>query len=202
MKEIDLALADISNIRAHLASSTCFLGIAPEYHIFTGIFVFCAALLQDRFFNLDSIAYVWVWTGVMTVIGVIGAQKAVVRARKIHGVMARELIFGLVQKGMPFLVAGTVITFVICAYAVENVWMLPGIWQLFVALLAFSILSNLPRGLIVATVWYFIAGVCVLWIGAKTQALSPWMMGIPLTIGQILVGIMLNLSNRSCERSE
>lgn len=202
MKEIDTALADISNIRSHLAASTCFLGIAPEYHTLTGVFAFFVALFQSQLPAQDGFNYVLIWTAVIGVISAIAAEKAISRSRRLHGAMAVELLRSITQRVLPFVIATVLISWIICSYAMENAWMLPGIWQLMMGLAGFAIITNLPRGIIYATLWYSASGVVVLWLGAQTKTLSPWMMGIPLTVGQVLVGVMLGNSARRFRISE
>lgn len=202
MKEIDSALADISKIRSHLAASTCFLGIAPEFHTLTGVFAFFVALLQSQLPAQDGYNYILIWTAVIAVISTIAAEKAVSRSRRLHGDMAVELLRSIAQRVVPFVVAAVLISWIICSYTMENAWMLPGIWQILIGLAGFAVIGNLPRGIIYATLWYFASGVVVLWFGAQNQSLSPWMMGIPLTVGQILVGVMLGNSSRRFRFSE
>lgn len=202
MKDVDLALADISSIRSHLAASTCFLGISPQFHTLTGGLVFFVTLYQMHDPASSNLGYILTWSAVMVVIGIFSALKAVKRASELHGPMALDMLRSMSVTVLPFVLAGTAFTWVIACYALDIAWLLPGFWQMLIGLLGFTIMSRLPKGIIYATWWYFLAGVCVLWIGAQSQSLSPWMMGLPLTIGQILVGVMLNFSMRSFRTDE
>jgi hypothetical protein len=40
-------------------------------------------------------------------------------------------------------------------------------------------------------VWYLAAGLFCLTVGSATRALSPWSMGIPFGVGQLLVAAVL-----------
>jgi hypothetical protein len=40
-------------------------------------------------------------------------------------------------------------------------------------------------------VWYLAAGLMCLMAGSVTRTLSPWMMGIPFGVGQLLVAAVL-----------
>lgn len=202
MKDIDNALADISSIRSHLAASTCFLGIAPEFHTLTGVFTFFVALFQSQLPHQDAVNYVLIWTAVIGLISMIAGEKAVSRSRRLHGPMAVELLRSILYKVLPFVIASVLVTWVVCSYSVDSAWVLPGIWQILIGLAGFATIANLPRGIIYATIWYFGCGVVVLWIGAHTKALSPWMMGIPLAVGQMLVGVMLSNYARRYHLSE
>ena len=69
--------------------------------------------------------------------------------------------------------------------------MLPGLWQILLALLGFSVLSNLPREMAWVAGWYFCCGAVVLALAGQAGTLSPWMMGVPFAVGQIAVAVIL-----------
>jgi hypothetical protein len=47
---------------------------------------------------------------------------------------------------------------------------------------------------VLAAAWYFVAGTATLVIGSADQNLSPWMMGLPFGIGQLLLAAVLHLA--------
>jgi len=196
LNDIDLALADISDIRTHVTASRRFEGIAPHLHTAIGGVVLLVAFYQQLNPIRDSKAYVAFWVAVMTLVGLVAMHKAVLRSLRMHGSMAREILRSVVQQVLPFFVAGSLITWIVGQYALEVAWVLPGIWQILIGLLGFTMMSRLPRGIVYASFWFMVTGACVLWIGAQTHSLSPWMMGIPLGIGQMLVGIMISYHTR------
>jgi hypothetical protein len=49
----------------------------------------------------------------------------------------------------------------------------------------------LPRQMFAVGVWYLAAGLFCLAAGSAARALSPWMMGIPFGVGQLLVAAVL-----------
>jgi hypothetical protein len=74
--------------------------------------------------------------------------------------------------------------------------MLPGLWELIFSLGVFASCRFLPRQMFGVGVWYLAAGLFCLAAGAAAHALSPWMMGIPFGIGQILVAAVLQFGFR------
>ena len=42
--------------------------------------------------------------------------------------------------------------------------------------------------------WYFVAGAAVLMLSSQTRALSPWLMGMPFAIGQLVVAGLLHVA--------
>jgi len=49
----------------------------------------------------------------------------------------------------------------------------------------------LPRQMFAVGIWYLAAGLTCLMIGSGPRILSPWEMGIPFGVGQLLVAAVL-----------
>jgi hypothetical protein len=121
---------------------------------------------------------------------VIGAEMFA-RTRRIHRGMADEMIRMAVEQFLPSVAAGALVTFVLARSVPEAAWMLPGLWQVIFSLGVFSSCRFLPRPMIAAGVWYLMTGLLCLTL-KDARALSPWAMGIPYGVGQMLVaGILL-----------
>jgi len=69
--------------------------------------------------------------------------------------------------------------------------MLPGLWLVLVSLGLFAAVPSLPRGIMLAAGWYFVAGCTVLMLSAAGASLSPWMMGVPFAVGQVLLAAVI-----------
>ena len=76
-------------------------------------------------------------------------------------------------------------------FAPDSLWLLPGLWQVLVALGIFASVRSLPPLIALVGAWYFVAGVAVLIVASLGQSLSPWMMGLPFAIGQFLMAAVL-----------
>jgi hypothetical protein len=87
------------------------------------------------------------------------------------------------------------ITIVLVRYAPTVLWMLPGVWQVIFSLGVFSSCRFLPRLVAAAGVWYLLTGMICIAL-ADVRSLSPWAMGIPYGLGQLLVAGILLFSNR------
>jgi hypothetical protein len=83
---------------------------------------------------------------------------------------------------------------VLFEFSSGSLWMLPGLWQILVSLGLFAAVRSLPRAVALAAAWYFVAGVGVLMLSSQTQALSPWAMGLPFAVGQLLLAAILHLA--------
>jgi hypothetical protein len=87
---------------------------------------------------------------------------------------------------------------VLARYAPQNLWMLPGLWQVIFSLGVFSSCQFLPRPMFAVGVWYLAAGLICLALGDR-QAFSPWSMGVPFGVGQLLVAAVLRLNYRDTD---
>jgi hypothetical protein len=76
-------------------------------------------------------------------------------------------------------------------FAGDALWILPGLWQIFVSLGIFASVRSLPRSVAFAGAWYFVAGFAVLIAASQSHALSPWTMGLPFAAGQSLMAAIL-----------
>ena len=69
--------------------------------------------------------------------------------------------------------------------------MLPGLWQIMYALGIFASCRLLPRPTFWVAVFYLATGLAVLALANGESALSPWSMGLPFGVGQVLAALVL-----------
>lgn len=196
--DIDRALSEIADIRARLVASTRFRGIAPEANVLVSTLSLAVAAAQTMWpdaLAADAFHYITVWAAVLVASAAIATVEAMSRARRLHGPMADAMLGMALREVLPFVVAEVVITVVICRLSPANVWILPGLWLLLIGLLGFSVLRSLPRAIGWVAGWYFMCGVVVLVLSGESGALTPWMMGIPLGVGQASVALVLYRAN-------
>ncbi|MBE9557037.1 MAG: hypothetical protein IMF08_09295 [Proteobacteria bacterium] len=194
MRDVDRALADIANIRNQLAAGTMFRGFGPAVMAVTGvlaIFMAGAQSIWPEALAADTLILLagWVVTAVVSV-GLIGAEM-LARSRRHHGGLADAMIWNAIQQFLPAGFAGGAIGLVLVRFAPDSLWLLPGLWQVLVALGIFASVRSLPPLIALVGAWYFVAGVAVLIVASLGQSLSPWMMGLPFAIGQFLMAAVL-----------
>src|SRR5262245_43996920 len=196
MRDLDKALADISEIRSQLARGIEFRGYGPLTVAGTGVLALAAAALQalwlpDPATNVLGYLVLWVATAAISVV-LIGIEM-VARSRRIHRGLADEMILAATEQFVPAGVAGARLTFVLFQFAPQSLWMLPGLWQIVFSLGFFASCRSLPRPMFAVGVWYLAAGLATLAF-AGTQALSPWAMALPFGVGQFLMAAILQTS--------
>jgi hypothetical protein len=198
LDDVERALLQISDIQARMAASTRFRGFAPEAMASTGVLFLAVATAQTIWQNTlahDPFAYVLVWTAATLGSILICVTETILRSRWLHGAFASAMLGTTLRLLLPFLVAGVVIVTLICQLSPANIWMLPGLWQMLIGLAGFSAAPRLPHAILWAAAWYFVCGVIVFALAARTGEPSPWMMGLPLGIGQAIVAIILYRAN-------
>lgn len=198
MTNLNKALLDIENIRSQLAKGTVFQGFGPAIIAATGCLAAIVMMLQimlPNYFATNDISLVttWIVTAVISVI-LVGTEM-IARSRRHHGGMADAMLANAVELFLPSAFAGAVITAVILKYSTENIWILPGIWQICLALGLFAAARSLPRSIYIIGAWYFLTGTCVLIFASLNGAFTPIMMGLPFFAGQLLMGFLLHIAS-------
>jgi hypothetical protein len=197
MTDVDKALADLADIRTRLAAGTLFQGFGPAVIAMSGFLAFAAAAAQalwpDPLANSPEI-FLAAWIAVAVVAAALIGIEMVARSRRRHGGLSTAMIVHALEQFLPAGFAGAVTTAVFLKFSPLNTWMLPGLWQIFVALGTFAAARCLPRTVMLAAAWYFLSGTAVLIVAAGELALSPWMMGLPFGIGQLLMAAALHFA--------
>lgn len=197
MRDVDRALSEIASIRGHLAAGTLFRGFGPAVIAVTGGLALITAVLQSVWpavFAPDTTTFLVWWIAVAILsAGLIGAEM-VARSKRLHGGLADAMILTAVERFLPAGGAGAAIAAVLITCAPDTQWVLPGLWQILVAIGIFAAGRTLPRAVGLVGAWYFVAGTAVL-ILAGDQTLSPWMMGLPFAIGQGAIALILHIAD-------
>jgi hypothetical protein len=195
MKELQQALSEIHSIRTQVAHGTEFRGYGPASIAASGILALLVAAAQTQWMARSSKADLTLWLGVWAGTAVVSVfltgLETFVRARRVHVGFAREMVQSAVAQFLPAVMVGFLLTVVMMRVAPEECWMLPGLWELIFSLGVFASCRFLPRQMFAVGVWYLAAGLFCLVAGSATHALSPWTMGIPFGVGQLLVAAVL-----------
>jgi hypothetical protein len=194
MTDLHRALEEIHSIRAQLARSAAFRGYGPATLAVTGVLALVAASLQARWLSepLDHIrSYLAIWIVTAGLSLVIIIIEALLRAPRVHAGLAMEMVHSALEQFMPAIVAGLLLTVLLFKAAPETLWMLPGLWQVLFSQGVFSSCRVLPRPIFVVGVWYLATGLTCLAFGRGDLAFSPWLMGIPFGVGQLMVALLL-----------
>ncbi|MGA7998020.1 MAG: hypothetical protein WCA28_24375 [Bradyrhizobium sp.] len=198
MSDLDKALADIFAIRSQIAAGTAFRGYGPAAVAATGGLALLTAILQ--FLWLDDptghpMEFLGGWAAAALVSGGMIWTEMQARSRRHHSGLADAMVLQAVEQFLPAGAAGVLLAVMLWKFAPEALWMLPGLWQVLVSLGVFASVRSLPRTVAFAGAWYFVAGFGCLLLASQTHALSPWTMGMPFVIGQLLMAAILHFAS-------
>ena len=162
--ELADAMSQIADIRRTLARTETFRGYRSLTVAWTSLFALLGATIQIVWVPapLETPAkYLTVWIGLA------------------------------VEQFLPCLLVGAAVTWGIASYAIEQLWLLPGLWSLVFSLGVFASARLLPREVIWVAIWYLITGCIVLAVGRGPYACSPWAMVLTFGIGQAAISCIL-----------
>lgn len=198
MRDLDRALADIANIRSHLAAGTMFRGFGAAVMAFTGLLAVATAGAQTIWpeaLASDALTMLVGWVATAFVSAVLIVAEMLARSRRHHGGLADAMIWNAIQQFLPAGFAGAAVGLVLARFAPDSLWLLPGLWQVLVALGIFASLRTMPPLIALVGAWYFVAGIAVMIMASSADNLSPWLMGLPFTVGQILMAAVLHFAS-------
>jgi hypothetical protein len=195
MKDLQQALSEIHSIRSQLARGTEFRGYGPATIAISGILALLVAAVQAQWMAKHAKTDLWIWLGVWTATAAVSlfltGTETFARARRVHVGLAKEMVQAAVEQFLPAMMVGFLLTVVMTRVAAQECWMLPGLWELIFSLGVFASCRFLPRQMFAVGVWYLAAGLFCLVTGSAARSLSPWTMGIPFGVGQLLVAAVL-----------
>jgi hypothetical protein len=195
MQDLDRALAEIGAIRSQLARGERFQGLGPSAFAATAVLAILAAVGEARLTPAaDAAHFLALWIAVAAVSAAVIGLEMVNRSRRLHSHLADEMIMAAALQFLPAAGAGALITAVLFRFAPQCLWMTPGLWQITFGLGVFASCRFLPRGLLLVGGWYVASGLACLAYAQGPHALSPWTMGVPFGLGQLLVAAVLRFA--------
>lgn len=192
------ALAQISEIREQVARTETFRGYRAAPVAFSGILACLAAALQDVLIAdpaVNPAAYLGLWVGAALLSMIVTGIAMVIYCRKSTYSLSRHNTMLAVGQFLPSVVAGGLVTFVLFqqhdGQPYNALEMLPGLWSIFFSLGIFASYRLLPKATFWIGVFYMLAGILSLLWARNDFAFSPWAMGVPFGIGQLLSAAIL-----------
>jgi hypothetical protein len=160
--DLEKALAEITLIRSQMARGMEFRGLGAATLAATGGLALLGALAQALWLEEP--------------------------ARHVES----YLVLWLGIAAASVLLIGALMTFVLYETAPMVLWTLPGLWQIVFGLGVFASRSSLPPAIASAGVWYLASGLACLATAGGDHAFSPWAMGLPFGIGQMLIALIVH----------
>ncbi|MBI3823971.1 MAG: hypothetical protein HY289_14985 [Planctomycetes bacterium] len=188
------ALTQISEIRQQVARTETFRGYRAAPVAFSAVVACLAAGLQPVLVPQPAanfLAYLGLWIGAAFLSMLVTGLVMIWHCRQSTSSMTTPITLLAVGQFLPSVIAGGLVTYVLFQHVPEAWWMLPGMWSMFFSLGIFASYRLLPKATFWIGVYYMTAGVlCLLWAHGEF-AFSPWAMGVPFGVGQVMSAAIL-----------
>lgn len=196
MNDLERALADLQAIKQQMSKSITFRGFGCEVLCLTAAMAILAGLFQGRVVDVgDAMSFTVYWLAVATVASAAIMTEAVRRAKSLHQDTAEAILWAGLWQVLPPLFVGLALAVILASRAPEVVWLLPGLWQVLIAIAVFSVLPSLPVGMRLVGGWYLLSGfACIVLAGRGVP--SALFMAMPFAVGQGLGAVVLGWTQR------
>jgi len=194
MTDLEQALDDIRDIRRQVSASQPELGLGPAVLAATGALAVVVGTAQLAFplslaATPHQFALGWTIAAIIAVSGL--AAELVVRRRRKAKRLSDASVRAALEAFAPSACVGAVAGATMLRAAPEAAWLLPGLWQMLIAVGVFAAARLLPRPFVVVGLWYLLCGMAVLALGASAKALDPLLMAVPFAFGQMIAAWIL-----------
>jgi uncharacterized membrane protein HdeD (DUF308 family) len=190
--DVSRALSQIAEIHQQLAKGEVYRGYRSVPVAASGIIGIAAAALQPRYLGgEDALAFVTYWTAVAILAGAVGASEIVYNYVARDDGPDRRRTRRVIGQFLPSLVAAAVITVSFVHLSAALVPLLPGLWAICFGVGVFASRPYLPGASGFVALFYYAAGVALLWRARDLQNVSGWWVGATFGIGQLLSALVL-----------
>lgn len=190
--ELRDALAQISEIREHVARTETFRGYRSAIVAFSALVAAVAAGIQAIWLpepRLSPTAWLALWIMAACICVFATGLEMAARHRRAASPWTARLTWLAIEQFLPSLIAGGLVTAALARFAPESLSLLPGLWAVLFSLGIFASCRLLPRATFWAGGYYLLAGSLALASGE--QALSPWAMLGCFGVGQTAAAAIL-----------
>ena len=192
MSDVSRALEQIAQIHEQLAKGEIYRGWRSLPVACSGLVGLAAAAWQSAAAQpLEPSSFTMYWIAVGAVALLVGcceiAWHYVVRANATERRRSRQVI----GQFLPALVAGALVTGVFVRIGPALAALLPGLWALFFGVGIFSARPYVPRASGWVALFYWTAGLLLLWLSPGLARLSPWAVGGTFGVGQLFAAAVL-----------
>ena len=147
----------------------------------------------------DPIGFVLYWTAIAACAALVGTSEIiynyVARDERADRRRTREVV----GQFMPSVLAGAIITVSLVHLSAALVPLLPGLWAICFGLGIFASRPYLPRASGWVALFYYVAGIVLLWVARGPEPLRAWWVGGTFGTGQLFAAFVLfwNLERHS-----
>jgi len=197
--DLSRALGQLADIHQQMAKGEIYRGYRPVPIAASGLMGFVAAWAQAPGLGAnDPVGFVLYWTAVAACAGFVGASEILYNYIVHEDRIARRRTRQVVGQFLPSLLAGAAITVSFLHLSASLVPLLPGLWAICFGIGTFASRPYLPRASGWVALFYYAAGMSLLWLVHGSEPLRGWFVGGTFGTGQLLAALVLywNLERR------
>lgn len=189
--DLSRALADIAEIHQQMAKGEIYRGYRPLPIAASGVIGLAAAWFEAPGQGaIDPVGFVLYWAAVAALAGFVGASEIIHNYVVHDDGPARRQTRRVVGQFLPSVLGGVIVTASFVRLSGALVPLLPGLWAICFGIGTFASRPYLPRASGIVALFYYVAGVVLLW-NARTEALNGWWVGATFGVGQLLAAMVL-----------
>jgi hypothetical protein len=190
--DLSRALGQLADIHQQIAKGEIYRGYRSLPIAASGLMGYVAAWMQAPGLGAsDPVGFVVYWVTVATCAGLVGASEIIYNYVVHDDRSARRRTRQVVGQFLPSLLAGAVITASFVHLSATLVPLLPGLWAICFGIGTFASRPYLPRASGFVALFYYAAGMALLWAARGPQPIGGWWVGGTFGTGQLLAALVL-----------
>jgi hypothetical protein len=189
--ELPRALAQIAEIHDQVAKVDVYRGYRSVPVAASGAIGLLAAWLQPAGLDADPIRFVLYWVAVAACAAFVGVSEIVYNYVVHDDMRARRRTRRVVGQLLPALLAAAIVTACFARLNTALIPLLPGIWAICFGVGIFASRPYLVRASGWVALYYYAAGVALLWNAPGPETLGAWTVGLTFGVGQLLTAAVL-----------
>jgi hypothetical protein len=189
--ELHRALAQVAEIQEHLSRTEVYRGYRSLPVAASGIIGLIAAALQPSELAHDAFGFVLYWTSIAAAAAIVGTSEIAYNYIVRDHALARHGTRRVVGQLLPSILGGAIITVCLVRLSPALVRLLPGIWAICFGVGIFACRPFLVRASGWVALYFYAAGVALLWTAGSHETLNAWTVGGTFGFGQLLTAAVL-----------
>jgi hypothetical protein len=189
--DLSRALEDIAEIHRQIAKAEVYRGYRSAPFAASGVIGLAAAWLQPAEFDLDPVGFVSYWLIIAACAAFVGGSEIIYNYVVHEDAAERRRTRCVVGQFMPSVVAGAAIGAGVVRFDPAAAPMVPGLWALCFGVGAFASRLYLPRATGWVALYYYAAGIGLMWLARPGASMSGWSVGGVFAVGQLLAAAVL-----------
>ena len=190
--DVSRALAQIADIHQQMAKGEVYRGYRSLPVAASGVMGMVAAWAQPQGLGVrDPVGFVIYWTAIAACAGFVGTSEIVYNYLVHEDAAARRRTQLVVGQFLPAVLAGAVITASFVHLSAALVPLLPGLWAICFGLGTFASRPYLPKASGWVALFYYAAGMALLWTARGPEPLRAWWVGGTFGVGQLLAAVVV-----------